>query len=173
MGVDVLTLALSHELVEAVTDPFVNSNPAYTGIDPDHILWAIAISGAEVADLCENEQPVSLVPADIGYPVQRIWSNVGAKAGTGPCVPVPPGEIFFQAVAELSDHAPYTSPPNRTSLRPRDEERHRSHRLRARLVPRGRRRAEQRLPPRRSRSMTRRAWAWSIPRASKALPAAR
>jgi hypothetical protein len=113
-GADVLTLTLSHELVEAVTDPLVNSNPAYTGIDPDHILWAIALNGAEVADLCENELPASLVPPDVGYPVQRIWSNAGAKAGTGPCVPVPPGEIFFQAVAELSDRAPYVSTSNRT-----------------------------------------------------------
>jgi hypothetical protein len=112
MGADVLTLALSHELVEAVTDPLVNSNPAYTGIDPDHILWAIALNGAEVADLCENELPNALIPPDVGYPVQRIWSNAGAKAGTGPCVPVPPGEIFFQAVAELSDRAPYVSPSN-------------------------------------------------------------
>ena len=109
-GVDVLTLALSHELVESVTDPLARSNPAYTAIDRDHILWAIALNGAEVADLCENEQPVFARPDDIGYPVQRIWSNAGAKAGTGPCVPVPAGEIFFQAVADMSDHASYTSP---------------------------------------------------------------
>ena len=110
MGVDVLTLALSHELVEAVTHSLVNSNRAYTGIDPDHILWAIALSGAEVADLCENEQPVSLVPADVGYPVQRIWSNVGAKAGTGPCVPVPPGEISSRPWPSCRT-APPTRPP--------------------------------------------------------------
>lgn len=113
-GVQVLTLTLSHELVESVTDPLARSNPAYTAIDRDHILWAIALNGAEVADLCENEQPVFATPGDIGYPVQRIWSNAGAKAGTGPCVPVPAGEIFFQAVADMSDHASYTSPSKQT-----------------------------------------------------------
>lgn len=113
-GVGVLTLALSHELVEAVTDPLVNSHPAYSGIDRDHILWAIAIRGAEVGDLCENEQPLAVTPADLGYPVQRIWSNASAKAGTGPCVPVPPGEMFFQAIAEMSDHATYLAPSSET-----------------------------------------------------------
>lgn len=113
-GVDVLTLALSHELVEAATDPLVKSSPAYTAIDRNHILWAVALNGAELADLCENDQPVGTTPDDIGYPVQRIWSNAGASAGTGPCVPVPPGEIFFQAVAEMSEHAPYLSPSNQT-----------------------------------------------------------
>jgi hypothetical protein len=35
--------------------------------------------------------------------VQRIWSNAAVDAGTGPCVPVPPGETYFAAVAALPD----------------------------------------------------------------------
>jgi len=103
-GVGVVTLALSHELVEAATDPFPNSRPAWSGIDRDHLLWSVAFSGAEVADLCENELPNLVTPGDIGYPVQRIWSNEGARAGTGPCVPTPAGEIYFNAQAELPSH---------------------------------------------------------------------
>jgi hypothetical protein len=113
-GVGMVTLALSHELAEAVTNPFVNSQPAYSGIDPAHILWAIAVQGAEVGDLCENEEPLAITPADLGYPVQRIWSNASAHAGTGPCVPVPPGETYFQAIAEMPNQASYVSPWNDT-----------------------------------------------------------
>jgi len=100
-GAGVVTLALSHELVEAATDPFPNTRPAWTGIDRDHVLWSVAFSGAELADLCENDVPNTVMPGDIGYPVQRIWSNEGARAGTGPCVPVPAGEVYFNAVADL------------------------------------------------------------------------
>ena len=107
-GVNVLTLALSHELVEAATDPLVYTQPAYGAIDRDHILWAVAFNGAEVGDLCENEQPLTVTPADIGYPVQRIWSNAAARAGTtGPCLPVPPGEVYFQAVGDLPEHGAF------------------------------------------------------------------
>lgn len=107
-GIDVLTPAVSHELVEAATDPFSNSNPAYTGIDIDHVLWALVMNGAEVADLCQNEQPSLTTPADLGHPVQRIWSNANARAGRGPCVPVPPDEVYFNAVATMGDRGSYT-----------------------------------------------------------------
>jgi hypothetical protein len=109
-GVDVLTLAASHEVVEAATDPFPQSNPAWAAIDVPHILWAVAMSGSEVADLCENEIPNVLIPPDIGRAVQRIWSNASAKAGTGPCVPVPAGEVYFNAVADMPTHAKFFDP---------------------------------------------------------------
>jgi len=103
-GVDVLTPSVSREVVEAATDPFVYSNPAFGMIDGLHSLWAAAIHEEEVGDLCENERPNLITPPDIGYPVQRIWSNRSAQAGTGPCVPVPPGEVYFNAVAAMPTH---------------------------------------------------------------------
>jgi hypothetical protein len=109
-GVDVLTPAVSHEVVEAATDPFANSNPAWSAIDVPHILWGVAMNGVEVADLCENEIPTLIIPPDIGHPVQRIWSNASAHAGTGPCVPVPPGEVYFNAVAAMPTHANFYDP---------------------------------------------------------------
>ncbi|MEA2699422.1 MAG: hypothetical protein QOI66_3693 [Myxococcales bacterium] len=102
-GADILMPSISHELVEAATDPYVRSAPAFLAIDDAHALWAAALGGAEVGDLCENELPALIVPDDIGFPVQRIWSNAAARAGTGPCVPVPPGEVYFNGQANLPD----------------------------------------------------------------------
>ncbi|HVR62351.1 MAG TPA: hypothetical protein VMU50_10655 [Polyangia bacterium] len=104
-GVEALTPSFSHELLEAATDPYVRSAPAFVTIDSRHSLWAEALNGGELADLCENEVPSLVVPGDIGYPVQRTWSNAGASAGTGPCVPVPAGEIYFNGQANLPDQA--------------------------------------------------------------------
>jgi hypothetical protein len=102
-GADILTPSVSHELVEAATDPSVRTTPAFLAIDGAHALWATALGGAEIGDLCENELPNLIVPDDLGFPVQRIWSNAGARAGTGPCVPVPAGEIYFNGEANLPD----------------------------------------------------------------------
>lgn len=106
-GVDMLTPAVSREIVEAATDPFVYSKPAYAAIDIPHSLWEVALKEAEVGSLCENERPNLITPPDIGHPVQRIWSNRSAQAGIGPCVPVPPGEVYFNAVAAMPTHADY------------------------------------------------------------------
>ena len=100
-GASVLTPTISHEIVETTTDPFTSTAPAYFDVDQRHAIWSVAITGGEVADLCENETPDLVTPADIGYPVQRIWSNAAADAGTSPCVPVPAGETYFVAVPSL------------------------------------------------------------------------
>jgi hypothetical protein len=80
-----LTDAVSHELIEAATDPFVFTAPAYDGLDTQHLAWEL-ITGGEVGDLCE-----SLVQAYQwqvgGLGVQRTWSNAAAAAGHDPCVP--------------------------------------------------------------------------------------
>ena len=104
-GVNILTPSFSHELLEAATDPFVRTAPAYVTVDSRHALWAEALNGGELADLCENEVPSLVVPSDVGFPVQRSWSNAGARAGTGPCVPVPRGEVYFIGQVALPDQA--------------------------------------------------------------------
>src|SRR5207248_9875800 len=50
-GLDALTYATSHELVEAVTDQFPMSNPAYQLPEADDIAWAFG-GGGEIADMC-------------------------------------------------------------------------------------------------------------------------
>jgi hypothetical protein len=102
-GVQALTPTISHEVIESATDPFPTTQPAFADVDDRHAIWSVAINGGEVADLCENETPDLTTPGDIGYPVQRIWSNAAASAGQSPCVPVPPGELFFIAVPSLPD----------------------------------------------------------------------
>jgi hypothetical protein len=110
-GAGAVSAILSHELVEAATDPFPDSAPAFADVDARHAVWSQALDGGELADLCENEAPNVIMPDDLGYPVQRIWSNAAVRAGTGPCVPVPPGEVYFVAVPRLPDTARLAGSP--------------------------------------------------------------
>jgi len=72
-------VTVSHELLEASTDPFPFSNPAYTS-DSTRVSngWV-----GELADLCVY----FAVSENNNYVAQRIWSNKAAAAGTQPCVP--------------------------------------------------------------------------------------
>jgi hypothetical protein len=100
-GASVLTPALSHELVEAATNPLPDSAPAFKSTQPAHVMWAVAMSGGEIADLCENDRPNLITPAELEFPVIRSWSNRAAMGTSGPCAPVPAGESYFTAVARL------------------------------------------------------------------------
>ena len=80
-----LTSAASHEFIEAATDPFPFSNPAFDQVDDDHQVWA-GVPGGEVGDMCEYVTAAYVF--DVGdYLVQRTWSNASAMAGHDPCVP--------------------------------------------------------------------------------------
>jgi len=70
---------VSHELLEASTDPFPYSNPTYTS---GNMRLTNGWVG-ELADLCEYYA----VAENDNYVAQRIWSNKAAAAGTQPCVP--------------------------------------------------------------------------------------
>jgi hypothetical protein len=84
-GFDAISAAFSHELVEAATDPFLDTTPGWAYTDVDHLIWSF-VPGAEVADMCELE-PQSFMPLVGSYVVQRSWSNASALAGHDPCVP--------------------------------------------------------------------------------------
>src|SRR5262249_35501366 len=79
---DLLTGALSHELVEAATDPFYRTYPAYLTVDDPHNIWN-AVTYGEVGDLCQFS-PQSYQRLVDNYLVQRSWSNASAKAGHDP-----------------------------------------------------------------------------------------
>jgi hypothetical protein len=81
-----LTVSASHELIEAATDPYVMSQPAFSGADDDHAVWTLITSG-EVGDMCEFNTDANIIPADGQLMVQRTWSNLAAAAGQNPCVP--------------------------------------------------------------------------------------
>jgi hypothetical protein len=97
------TVAISHELVEASTDPFPNSSPAYAQEDDADIVWSLD-SGGELADMCEFNLDSYAIPAGSKYMIQRSWSNKAAKANTNPCVPViNTKEPYFGAAPVLPD----------------------------------------------------------------------
>lgn len=99
-GFDALSGGLSHELIEASTDP-LSSNPAYAYADVDHFVWNIMPLG-EIGDMCAYE-PQSYQPLVGSYVVQRVWSNVSAAAGHDPCVPAMSG-AYFNAAPVLKDN---------------------------------------------------------------------
>jgi hypothetical protein len=81
----------SHELVEAATDPFPSTKPAWVLTDATNP-WS-ALDG-EVADFCEL-----LTTTEGGYSLQQIWSNSAAKANDrDPCIPSP-STPFYNATA--------------------------------------------------------------------------
>jgi hypothetical protein len=82
---DSLTVATSHELVEAATDPLPFSAAAFASLDDDHFVWN-QIPGAELGDMCEYVGGASARIVGL-YEVQRTWSNASAAAGHDPCVP--------------------------------------------------------------------------------------
>lgn len=88
------TLAASHEIVEAATDPSPEEAPAFQLTDQ---VWTAF--GPEVADACAAVD-TSLTAQESGFAVQRSWSNASAAAGHDPCVPVPAGEVYFNAAPE-------------------------------------------------------------------------
>jgi hypothetical protein len=82
---DDVSYSASHELIEAATDPFLDSYLQSLGplLPPDNDL--------EIADLCENEAPVS----EGGFKVTRTYSNAAASRGSEPCLPKPAGDVYY------------------------------------------------------------------------------
>lgn len=105
-GLDELTGALSHELVEAVTDPFPTTSngtiTAFDNVDDDHFVWTLGMGG-ESGDLCVPEPDAFYKDPTLGVMVQRTWSNAQAAAGHDPCAPSLPGVPFFIGAPVLPD----------------------------------------------------------------------
>jgi hypothetical protein len=114
-GVDGLTGALTHEVIEAVTDPFPSTNQgqdsAYSSVDLDHFIW-ILFGGTESGDLCVPEKDAFIKLADPGFTVQRTWSNKLAKAGHDPCAPTIPGNVYFNSAPVVNDPVTLNLPQN-------------------------------------------------------------
>ena len=106
-GLDEETGSESHELIEAATDPLPFSSPAWASIDDAHVYWPYAFGGGELADMCEQQPGVFAKVPELPYAVQRTWSNRAAEQGRDPCVPEPEGEVYFDAIPELSDHVAF------------------------------------------------------------------
>jgi hypothetical protein len=103
-GLDVVTGTPSHEWVEAATDPYPIGNPAYSTVDDAHLSWQFALGAGEVGDMCAQYDSSFYKDTEIGYTVQRSWSNAAATAGAEPCVPAPPGATpYFNTAPILKD----------------------------------------------------------------------
>jgi hypothetical protein len=97
-----ITTTMSREMVEAATDPFVNSGPAYRETDQNDIIWTFA-TGGEVADMCVYDSDSSYRPPASTYMLGRSWSNAAAAAGNDPCVPVASAAPYFNSYAIYDD----------------------------------------------------------------------
>lgn len=101
------TVGISHELIEAATDPFPSTMPAYVQEDDADIVWTLVTDG-EVADMCEFNDDANVVPPGATYMIQRSWSNAAAARGENPCVPVVTSAPYlnsFPAVGTIVDGA--------------------------------------------------------------------
>ncbi|HEY2511247.1 MAG TPA: hypothetical protein VGI39_10335, partial [Polyangiaceae bacterium] len=109
---DFLTFASSHEILEAATDPtaaFTQAGDLHAGFytdllgnTKDDLAWNV-MSDGEVADYCVDQfgfKSYSDTAKAGTFLVQRSWSTAAASAGKNPCLPVPSGEIYFNAGPE-------------------------------------------------------------------------
>ena len=86
-GIDESTGLGTHELFEAVTDPYPKTKPAYGAIDQAHQAWTKFLYGGEIADTCEMQPGAFFKEPTLGYVVQRMYSNTAASSGSDPCIP--------------------------------------------------------------------------------------
>ncbi len=99
------TISGSHEVVEASTNPVNTQQEAgfYLDFSQQNSIGWNNVGGGEIGDLCVD--PFGLGQDETlenGYTVQRIWSATNAKAGKNPCVPIPTGEVYFNAFPTVS-----------------------------------------------------------------------
>ncbi|HEY2369523.1 MAG TPA: hypothetical protein VGH87_24160, partial [Polyangiaceae bacterium] len=59
---DTTTSAASHEFVEASTDPFPQTNGAYSQVDDNHIVWEFVLGGGETGDMCAQFKASYVTP---------------------------------------------------------------------------------------------------------------
>ena len=101
-GIDAVTAAASHELVEGTTDPYLS---AYSTTDSAHRYWATVVGGGgEIGDMCaQTLESFTHFPDLPAYLVQRCWSNKAALTGGDPCVPIPTGDVYFNTIPVMPD----------------------------------------------------------------------
>jgi hypothetical protein len=99
------TRDVSHEVIEACTDPEPEVAPGWYGYDAAWFHQPGSVIGqGEVADVCHG----SVTDAN-GNSLVRSWVNAAAAASHDPCQPEPAGEIYYalavptQAIGGLGD----------------------------------------------------------------------
>src|SRR3974390_825806 len=74
-----------------IVDGGPTTQPQYRN-DP----W-LPLGYGEVGDNCEAVSSASLPLGDAGDLGPRVWSPSAAAAGHNPCIPVPSGEVYYNA----------------------------------------------------------------------------
>jgi hypothetical protein len=97
---DERTAAMGHELAEAATDPFPESDPAMTSADQANLVWTLVTQG-EIGDMCAFQPDAYIRAAGTNDVVPRVWSNAAAKLGRNPCVPAPSAVPYFNSLPAL------------------------------------------------------------------------
>jgi hypothetical protein len=86
-----VTLAASHELSEAATDPHPNTATAFYLSNNDAWIANAIGGGGEDGDMCMHvTYDLGQTYNESGYNVQRVWSNQAAGASQQPCQPWTP-----------------------------------------------------------------------------------
>ncbi len=97
------TVTSSHEAIEASSDPSSLRFSYFLDLSDQRTFGWADVLGGEIGDLCVD--PFGLgqdETTEDGFTVQRIWSATQAAAGKNPCVPVPAGEVYFNAFPRVS-----------------------------------------------------------------------
>jgi hypothetical protein len=105
---DMVSVAVSHEIIEAVTDPYPTSNAAYETLDKSPAGFAMGIflqGNTENGDMCAINAGFGRGPAAFPYLMQRGWSNKAAMAGNlDPCSPdIRPAQPYVGAYPVMPD----------------------------------------------------------------------
>ncbi len=111
-----LTTATSHELIEASSDPFPFSNPAYQNTDAAHAVWGLT-PGGEIGDMCEYVDDAFMQLDQTSYYVQRTWSNAAALTSHDPCVPALPMP-YVAAEPVFTEQLPFVDAENNNITTP-------------------------------------------------------
>jgi hypothetical protein len=107
-ALDMVTVAASHEIIEACTDPYPQSNPAYAGLDNSDAAYAMSAllqGNSENGDMCAINAGFGRGDASYPFLLSRGWSNKAAAAGNmDPCEPdIRPGQPFVGAYPSMPD----------------------------------------------------------------------
>ncbi len=102
-GLAALTVTTSHEMVEAATDPLPGSEAAYSSVAEADLAWAYFYYGGEIGDMCQTFQSSLYQPTDLGFNIQRSWSDKSAGGYHDPCVPIPPTAGPYFNTAPVQD----------------------------------------------------------------------
>jgi hypothetical protein len=99
-GMEEFTTDVSHELIEAATDPHPETGTAWYGYNDAWFTSPGQTGGqGEVADVCER---FGYVDDSSGNVLSRAWNNTAATASLDPCQPETPGENFFSVAVPTS-----------------------------------------------------------------------